>query len=108
MIGRQGKQYMAGSVPASGPEFNLKAGSTSRVLQDTALRLSRLANDGGTPLHPTRINALSKCNRFTKLKKRSPSRSGVKLDRPPEPTESNEAIDKVAAWRSETQDRASS
>jgi len=47
---RQGKQYMAGSVPASGPEFNLKAGSTSRVLQDTALRLSRLANDGGTPL----------------------------------------------------------
>jgi hypothetical protein len=47
---RQGKQYMAGSVPASGPEFNLKAGSTSRVLQDTALRLSRLANDGGAPL----------------------------------------------------------
>jgi len=44
---RQGKQYMAGSVPASGPEFNLKAGSTSRVLQDTALRLSK---DGGTPL----------------------------------------------------------
>ena len=33
---RQGKQYMAASVPASGPEFNLKAGSTSRVLQDTA------------------------------------------------------------------------
>jgi hypothetical protein len=47
---RQGKQYMAGSVPASGPEFNLKAGSTSRVLQDTALRLSRLSNDGGAPL----------------------------------------------------------
>jgi len=44
---RQGKQYMAGSVPASGPEFNLKAGSTSRVLQDTALRISK---DGGTPL----------------------------------------------------------
>ena len=41
---RQGKQYMAGSVPASGPEFNLKAGSTSRVLQDTALRFSRLSN----------------------------------------------------------------
>lgn len=37
---RQGKQYMAGSVPASGPAFNLKAGSTSRVLQDTALRLA--------------------------------------------------------------------
>jgi hypothetical protein len=47
---RQGKQYMAGSVPASGPEFNLKAGSTSRVVQDTALRLSRLSNDGGAPL----------------------------------------------------------
>jgi len=47
---RQGKQYMAGSVPASGPQFNLKAGSTSRVLQDTALRLSRLSNDGGAPL----------------------------------------------------------
>ncbi len=44
---RQGKQYMAGSVPASGPGFNLKAGSTSRVLQDTALRISK---DGGTPL----------------------------------------------------------
>jgi hypothetical protein len=47
---RQGKQYMAGSVPASGPEFNLKAGSTSRVLQDTALRFSRLSNDGGAPV----------------------------------------------------------
>lgn len=47
---RQGKQYMAGSVPASGPEFNLKAGSTSRVLQDTALRISK---DGGTPLSIT-------------------------------------------------------
>jgi hypothetical protein len=47
---RQGKQYMAGSVPASGPQFNLKAGSTSRVLQDTALRFSRLSNDGGAPV----------------------------------------------------------
>jgi hypothetical protein len=47
---RQGKQYMAGSVPASGPEFNLKAGSTSRVLQDTALRFSHLQNDGGAPV----------------------------------------------------------
>jgi hypothetical protein len=47
---RQGKQYMAGSVPASGPEFNLKPGSTSRVLQDTALRFSRLSNDGGAPV----------------------------------------------------------
>jgi len=35
---RQGRQFMAASVPASGPEFNLKPGSTSRVLQDTALR----------------------------------------------------------------------
>jgi hypothetical protein len=47
---RQGKQYMAGSVPASGPEFNLKAGNTSRVLQDTALRFSRLEKDGGAPV----------------------------------------------------------
>ena len=47
---RQGKQYMAGSVPASGPEFNLKAGSTSRVLQDAALRFARLSNDGGAPV----------------------------------------------------------
>ena len=47
---RQGKQYMAGSVPASGPEFNLKAGSTSRVVQDTSLRFSRLQNDGGSPV----------------------------------------------------------
>jgi hypothetical protein len=47
---RQGKQYMAGSVPASGPAFNLKAGSTSRVLQDTALRFARLSNDGGAPV----------------------------------------------------------
>lgn len=42
---RQGRQFMAASVPASGPGFNLKAGSTSRVLQDTALRFSR--NGGG-------------------------------------------------------------
>jgi hypothetical protein len=47
---RQGKQYMAGSVPASGPEFNLKAGNTSRVIQDAALRFSRLSKDGGAPV----------------------------------------------------------
>jgi hypothetical protein len=44
---RQGNQFMAASVPASGPQFNLKAGSTSRVLQDTSLRISR---DGGGPV----------------------------------------------------------
>lgn len=38
---RQGNQFMAASVPASGPGFNLKAGSTSCVLQDTALRFSK-------------------------------------------------------------------
>jgi len=38
---RKGKQFMAASVPASGPQFNLKSGSTSRVLQDTALRFSK-------------------------------------------------------------------
>jgi hypothetical protein len=47
---RQGKQYMAGSVPASGPEFNLKAGNTSRVLQDTTMRFAHLSDDGGAPL----------------------------------------------------------
>ncbi|HLY20175.1 MAG TPA: hypothetical protein VKR61_23265 [Bryobacteraceae bacterium] len=44
---RQGQRFMAGSVPASGPAFNLKAGGTSRVLQDTTLRISK---DGGAPL----------------------------------------------------------
>jgi hypothetical protein len=44
---RQGQKFMAGSVPASGPEFNLKAGGTSRVLQDTTLRISK---DGGGPV----------------------------------------------------------
>ncbi|HTQ53790.1 MAG TPA: hypothetical protein VMI94_04970 [Bryobacteraceae bacterium] len=38
---RQGDQFVAASVPASGPQFNLKAGSTSRVLQDTALHISK-------------------------------------------------------------------
>ena len=41
---RAGHRFLAASVPASGPTFNLKAGSTSRVLQDTELRFSR---DGG-------------------------------------------------------------
>ncbi|MGA2136185.1 MAG: hypothetical protein ABSH50_28170 [Bryobacteraceae bacterium] len=44
---RQGNQFMAASVPASGPQFNLKAGSTSRVLQDTVLHISK---DGGGPV----------------------------------------------------------
>jgi len=44
---RQGQRFMAGSVPASGPEFNLKAGGTSRVVQDTSLRLSK---EGGGPV----------------------------------------------------------
>ncbi len=44
---RQGQKFMAGSVPASGPAFNLKAGGTSRVLQDTTLRISK---DGGGPV----------------------------------------------------------
>lgn len=38
---RQGNQFVAASVPASGPQFNLKAGSTSRVLQDTVLHISK-------------------------------------------------------------------
>lgn len=44
---RQGNQFMAASVPASGPQFNLKAGSTSRVLQDTVLHISK---NGGGPV----------------------------------------------------------
>jgi len=44
---RQGNQFLAASVPASGPQFNLKSGATSRVLQDTVLRISK---DGGAPV----------------------------------------------------------
>jgi len=44
---RQGTKYMAASVPASGPELNLKAGTTSRILQDTSLKFSQ---NGGKPV----------------------------------------------------------
>jgi hypothetical protein len=51
---RQGKQFMAASVPASGLEFNLKPGSKSRVLQDTALRFSK---DRGEPVFIDKMTA---------------------------------------------------
>jgi hypothetical protein len=41
-----GEQYMAASLPASGPDLYLPAGRTTQVLQDKALDLSR----GGRPL----------------------------------------------------------
>ena len=40
---RGGKQFMAGSVPASDPELYLPPGRTGRVLQDTTLRLTHNA-----------------------------------------------------------------
>ncbi|HWQ56610.1 MAG TPA: hypothetical protein VN442_23180 [Bryobacteraceae bacterium] len=45
---RSGKQFMAGSVPASDPDLYLPPGRTGRVLQDTALRFSR---NGGQPVY---------------------------------------------------------
>jgi hypothetical protein len=41
-----GEQYMAASLPASGPDLYLPAGRTTQVLQDKALDLSR----NGRPL----------------------------------------------------------
>lgn len=45
---RSGKQFMAGSVPASDPDLYLPPGRTGRVLQDTSLRFSRNA---GQPVY---------------------------------------------------------
>lgn len=42
---RSGNQYMAASLPASGPELYLPPGRTARVLQDTSLRFSRKAGE---------------------------------------------------------------
>jgi hypothetical protein len=42
---RQGREYMAASVPASESEMFLPPGKTGRVLQDTALRFSRNAGE---------------------------------------------------------------
>jgi hypothetical protein len=41
-----GEQYMAASLPAAGPDFDLPAGRTTQVVQDKVLDLSR----GGRPL----------------------------------------------------------
>lgn len=43
----RGNQFMAASVPASGPELYLPPGRTARVLQDTSLKFAR---EGGQPL----------------------------------------------------------
>lgn len=45
---RDGKQFMAGSVPASGPDLYLPPGRSGRVLQDTAMRFTRNA---GQPVY---------------------------------------------------------
>ena len=38
---RAGQEYMAASLPASGPDLTLRPGQTARVLQDTSLVFSR-------------------------------------------------------------------
>lgn len=43
----QGREYLAGSVPASDGEFYLPPGRSARLLQDTSLRFSR---NGGRPV----------------------------------------------------------
>lgn len=43
----QGKQYLAGSVPASEGELYLPPGRTAKLIQDTSLRFSR---NGGRPV----------------------------------------------------------
>lgn len=42
---RQGREFMAASVPASDPDMLLAAGQTGRVLQNTSLRFSRNAGE---------------------------------------------------------------
>jgi len=41
----RGGEFMAASVPASGPELYLPAGQTARVLQDSSLRFTRNAGE---------------------------------------------------------------
>jgi hypothetical protein len=41
----RGAEFMAASVPASGPELYLPAGRTARVLQDSSLRFTRNAGE---------------------------------------------------------------
>ena len=41
MTDRSGRQYLAGSVPGSGSDFYLPGGHRGKLLEDTALRLSR-------------------------------------------------------------------
>jgi hypothetical protein len=42
---RQGRQFMAGSVPASDPDLYLPPGKTGRVLQDATMRFTRNAGE---------------------------------------------------------------
>ncbi len=49
---RAGQEYMAASLPASGPDLMLRPGQSARVLQDTALVFSR---DG----HPVNVQSIS-------------------------------------------------
>src|SRR5207245_1347739 len=42
---RQGREFMAASVPASDPDMFLPPGKTGRVLQDTALKFSRSSGE---------------------------------------------------------------
>ncbi len=45
---REGREFMAASVPAGNPDLYLPPGQTGRVLQDTALKFSR---NGGSPVN---------------------------------------------------------
>ena len=50
---RAGQQYLAASLPASGPDLMLRPGQSTRVLQDTSLVFSR----GGRPVNVQSISS---------------------------------------------------
>jgi hypothetical protein len=71
-----GEQYMAASLPASGPDLYLPARGTARVLQDKALDLSR----GGRPLKIQSMTGFVSQVQFADGKVWAPSRQD--LDNP--------------------------
>lgn len=71
-----GEQYMAASLPASGPDLLLPAGQTAQVLQDKALDLSR----SGRPLKIQSISGFVSQVQFADGKVWIPSRQN--LDEP--------------------------
>src|SRR5580658_3121026 len=71
-----GEQYMAASLPASGPDLYLPVRGTARVLQDKALNLSR----SGRPLKIQSMTGFISQVQFSDGKVWAPSRQD--LDRP--------------------------